>query len=80
LISAVSRRFFRAAATREEEAIIPELIKEYPVSGLELSSEGTPETVNTRERRLYFALAAVVSVNLLALCGIVTFVFLVTHF
>jgi hypothetical protein len=39
--------------------------------------EGAP---SARERRLYFLLALIASVNLLAICGAATFFFLVEHF
>jgi hypothetical protein len=58
------------------------LIREYPVDEPEFpGAAALPDvTATTRERRLYFVLAALVSINLLAICGIATFALLVKYF
>jgi hypothetical protein len=64
-----------------EEAVIPELIRGYPVNEPRPPETTAPEvTAGRRERRLFYVLAIILSVNVLTICGIVTFLLLVKCF
>lgn len=55
-------------------ATIPRLVRRpLPLENLPLLGDLPPRDFSPRERKLYIALALIVSFNLLVLCGAVTF-------